>query len=408
MVINDYVVMSKSWATDADDYRRSELAERVAHVIDAVRRRGDEAVYEYALRTDGWVADDFRLSAREIDACIDQVSTAALEEMRFAQDQLARFAEAQRASLQDVEIETLPGVRLGHRHIPLGSVGAYVPAGRDVPAAALTSVVAARAAGVERVAVCAPPHDGRLVAHVVAAMRLAGVDEIYALGGVHAVAALAFGTESIPRVDLIIGSGDTLLVEAQRQLLGKVGIEVFVGPPEILVVADETADPGQVAADLLAEAAHDPEARAVLVTTSPGLAARMPDEIERRLHALRRSRAAEAAWRRQGAIHLAASPDDVCAIVDRHAFEHVEILTADPQWYLERLRNYGALFLGAGAAAAGGEAALGVNHTAPTGRAARFSGGLSVGRFLKTVTTFDLRAARDEQAGGVHALPSLP
>jgi sulfopropanediol 3-dehydrogenase len=400
--------MSKSWATDADDYRRSELAERVAHVIDAVRRRGDEAVYEYALRTDGWVADDFRLSAREIDACIDQVSTAALEEMRFAQDQLARFAEAQRASLQDVEIETLPGVRLGHRHIPLGSVGAYVPAGRDVPAAALTSVVAARAAGVERVAVCAPPHDGTLVAHVVAAMRLAGVDEIYALGGVHAVAALAFGTESIPRVDLIIGSGDTLLVEAQRQLLGKVGIEVFVGPPEILVVADETADPGQVAADLLAEAAHDPEARAVLVTTSPGLAARMPDEIERRLHALRRSGAAEAAWRRQGAIHLAASPDDVCAIVDRHAFEHVEILTADPQWYLERLRNYGALFLGAGAAAAGGEAALGVNHTAPTGRAARFSGGLSVGRFLKTVTTCDLRAARDEQAGDVHALPSLP
>jgi sulfopropanediol 3-dehydrogenase len=379
--------MSKSCATDADDYRRSEIAETVAHIVDAVRRRGDAAVREYALRVDGWVPDELRLSARAIDRCIDEVSTSTLEDLRLAQDQTAQFAEAQRTSLRDVEIETVPGVRVGHRHIPYASVGAFVPAGRRLPvAAAQMSVVAARAAGVERIVACVPARDGRPLATDVATLHLAGADEIYVVCGIHGLAALALGTESIERVDVIVASGNAHFVEAQRQLLGKVGIEVFGGPAEILIVADETADPEIVAADLLAQAEYGPDARAVLVTTSPALAARMPEEVERQLEQLPASRVPATAWQRHGAIHVVGSPEEACAIADRHAFEHVEVLTSDPRWYLDRLHNYGALFMGAGTSAAFGGGAIGTNQTLPTGRAARFSGGLWVGRYLKTVT----------------------
>ena len=398
MVINDYVVMSKSYATDADDYRRGEIAETVAHVIDAVRRRGDEAVRDHARRADGWAPDDFRLSQREIDRCVAEIPASTRADIRFAQGQLERFAEAQRASLRDVEIETLPGIRLGHRHIPFASVGAYVPGRRRLPvAAAQMSVVAARIAGVPRIVACAPPRDGGPVAADVAAMALAGAHEIYAIGGIHGLAALALGTESIPRVDVIVASGGPHVVEAQRELLGSVGIDVFGGPAEILILADETSDPEIVAADLLAQAEVDPEARAVLVTTSAELADWVRIEMERQLRALPLSGVAGTAWRRHGAIHVVATPEEACAIADRHAFEHVEVLTADPRWYLGRLHNYGALHLGAGTTVAFGETGTGTNHTLPTGRAARFTGGLWVGHFLKTVTyqeCIDLRASR--------------
>ena len=398
MVINDYVVMSKSCAIDADDYRRGEIAETVAHVVDAVRRRGDEAVRDYALRADGWAPDEFRLSARDIERCIDEVTPSAREDIRFAQAQLERFAEAQRASLRDVEIETLPGIRLGHRHIPFASVGAYVPGRRRLPvAAAQMSVVAAKVAGVPRIVACAPPRDGRPVATDVATMALAGADEIYAIGGIHGLAALALGTESIARVDVLVASGGPHIVEAQRQLLGSVGIEVFGGPAEILIVADATADPEIVAADLLAQAEVDSDARAVLVTTSELLADYVRIEIDRQLGELPLSGVARTAWRRHGAIHVVASPEEACAIVDRHAFEHVEILTNDPRWYLGHLHNYGALHLGAGTTVAFGDTGTGTNHTLPTGRMARFTGALWVGKFLKTVTyqeCIDLRASR--------------
>jgi sulfopropanediol 3-dehydrogenase len=387
VVINDYEVMSKSCATNADDYRRSEIAETVAHIIDAIRRRGDDAVREYAMRLDGWVPDDFRLSRSYIEECIDQLPTSTLEDMRLAQDRIARFADAQRASLSDVEIETAPGVRVGHRHIPYASVGAFVPGRRRLPvAAAQMSALAARAAGVERIVAYVPPREGRPAAADVAAMHLAGADEIYAVGNVHGLAALALGTESIPRVDVIVASGNAYFLEAQRQLLGKVGIEVLGGPAEILIVADESADPQIVAADLLAQAEHGPDARVVLVTTSSELAARIPDEVERQLAELPMSGVARTAWHRHGAIHLVATAEEACAIADRHAFEHVEILTLDPRWYLERLHNYGALFMGAGTTAAFGDAAIGTNQTLPTGRAARFSGALWVGTYMKTVT----------------------
>jgi sulfopropanediol 3-dehydrogenase len=390
--------MSKSCAIDADDYRRGEIAETVAHVVDAVRRRGDDAVHDYAVRADGWAPDEFRLTERDIARCIDEIPASTRQDIRFAQAQIERFAEAQRASLRDVEIETLPGIRLGHRHIPFASVGAYVPGRRRLPvAAAQMSIVAAKVAGVPRIVACAPPRDGRPVATDVATMALAGADEIYAIGGIHGLAALALGTESIPRVDVIVASGGPHVVEAQRQLLGSVGIEVFGGPAEILIVADESADPEIVAADLLAQAEVDSDARAVLVTTSAALAAYVRLEIDRQLGELPLSGVAGTAWRRHGAIHLVASPEEACAIADRHAFEHVEILTSDPRWYLGRLHNYGALHLGAGTTVAFGDTGTGTNHTLPTGRTARFTGALWVGRFLKTVTyqeCIDLRASR--------------
>jgi sulfopropanediol 3-dehydrogenase len=390
--------MSKSCAIDADDYRRGEIAETVAHVIDGVRRRGDDALRDYALRADGWAPDEFRLSEEEIERAIAQVPASTRQDIRFAQHQLERFAEAQRASLRDVEIETLPGIRLGHRHIPFASVGAYVPGRRRLPVgAAQMSVVAAKVAGVPRIVACAPPRHGGPLATDVATMALAGAHEIYAVGGIHGLAALALGTESIERVDVVLASSGPHVVEAQRQLLGHVGIDVFGGPAEILILADETADPEIVAADLLAQAEVDPEARAVLVTTSEALADWVRIEIERQLMALPLSGVAGTAWRRHGAIHLVATPEEACAIADRHAFEHVEVLTADPRWYLGRLHNYGALHLGAGTTVAFGETGTGTNHTLPTGRASRFTGALWVGRFLKTVTyqeCIDLRASR--------------
>ena len=372
-----------------------EVVAAVARIIEDVRARGDEAVREYSARFDGWEPQELRLTEDEIESCVEQVDEQTLADIRFAQEQVRRFAETQRASMADVEIETLPGVVLGHRHIPVSSAGAYVPGGRyPMVASAHMSVVTARSAGVPRVASCTPPYEGRPSAATIASMHLAGADEIYVLGGVQALAAMAVGTESIPPVDLLVGPGNIYVAEAKRQLFGAVGIDLPAGPTEILVVADEHADPVIVAADLIGQAEHGPSSPAVLVTTSSALAERVEAEVERQLaDDLPTAGTAASAWGEHGAIHVVASKDEAVALANQLAFEHVEVLTHEPRWYLDRLRNYGALFLGEGTTVAYGDKTIGTNHILPTGGAARYTGGLWVGKFLKTVTYQEVRTA---------------
>jgi sulfopropanediol 3-dehydrogenase len=297
------------------------------------------------------------------------------------------FARAQRATMSDLEVETLPGVRLGHRHIPVKNVGAYVPGGRyPMVASAHMSIVTAKVAGVERVAACTPPLDGRVPDATIAAMHLAGADEIHVLGGVQALAALALGTETIDPVDFLVGPGNAYVVEAKRRLFGKVGIDLVAGPTEILVVADAAADPAIVAADLLGQAEHGPASPAVLVTTSRTLAQETLRQIAVQLESLPTAEIAARAWEDYGEVIVVASDDEALAAADAYAFEHVEIQTADPRWYLERMSNYGALFLGEATTVAYGDKTIGTNHILPTGGAARYTGGLWVGKFLKTVT----------------------
>jgi sulfopropanediol 3-dehydrogenase len=376
----------------------------VAEIIDAVRRRGDEAVREYSARLDGWSPPSFRLSPDEIEACVAAVPEQVLDDMRFAQAQVRAFAEAQRGSLSDVEVETRPGVRLGHRHIPVGAVGAYVPGGRyPMVASAHMSIVTAKVAGVERVAACTPPLDGAPPAATVAAMHLAGADEIYVLGGVQAVAALALGTDTIPATDVLVGPGNRFVAAAKRMLFGEVGIDLLAGPTEILVIADETADPVIVAADLLGQAEHGPDSPAVLVTTSEELARATLREIDRQLETLPTADVAGTAWRDRGEIRVVDSDEEAVAQADELAFEHVEVLTRDPRWYLDRLRNYGALFLGEGTTVAYGDKTIGTNHILPTAGAARYTGGLWVGKFLKTVTWQECDPAASVEIGEVCA-----
>lgn len=373
---------------------RTDIGEVVHQIIEAVRAGGDAAVREYSARFDRWEPESFRLSPEEIEALVARVDDETLDDIRFAQAQVRRFAEAQRASMTDVEVETLPGVFLGHRHVPVGAAAAYVPGGRyPMVASAHMSVVTAKVAGVGRVAACTPPFEGAPTAATVAAMHLGGADEIYVLGGVQALAALALGTETIARVDLLVGPGNAYVAEAKRQLFGEVGIDLLAGPTEILVIADEHADPEVVAADLVGQAEHGPTSPAVLITTSAELGQRVAAEVERQLAAdLSTAETAAAAWHEHGAIHVVDTREQAAALADRHAFEHVEILTAEPRWYLARLRNYGALFLGEGTTVAYGDKTIGTNHILPTAGAARYSGGLWVGKFLKTVTHQEVRS----------------
>jgi sulfopropanediol 3-dehydrogenase len=373
--------------------RRATVTSAVTQIIDAVRERGDDAVREYSERFDSWAPASFRLTDAEIADCVGRVDEQTLADIDFAQAQVRRFAGAQRATLQDLEIETLPGVFLGHRHLPVSAAGAYVPGGRyPMVASAHMSVVTAKAAGVPRVAACTPPYQGAPSPATIASLHRAGADEIYVLGGVQALAALALGTESIARVDLLVGPGNAYVAEAKRQLFGEVGIDLLAGPTEILVVADEHADPVVVAADLLGQAEHGPDSPAVLITTSAELADQVRAEVDRQLADLPTGATAVAAWRDHGAIHVVDSREAAAALADEHAFEHVEILADDPRWFLERIRNYGALFLGEGTTVAYGDKTIGTNHVLPTAGAARYSGGLWVGKFLKTVTHQEVRS----------------
>jgi sulfopropanediol 3-dehydrogenase len=363
------------------------VAAVAAEIIEAVRERGDAAVREISARLDGWSPDSFRLGAEAIARLVDQVPHHVLDDIRFCQEQVRTFARAQRESLTDIEIETLPGVRLGHRHVPITSAGAYVPGGRyPMVGSAQMSILTAKVAGVERVVACTPPMDGAPPPATIAAMSLAGADEILVLGGVQAIAAMALGTETVRRVDLIAGPGNAYVAEAKRQLFGEVGIDVFAGPSEILVVADDTADAATVAADLLGQAEHGPTSPAVLITTSSQLAAAVAVEVDRQLTDLTTADVAGVAWRNHGRIIVVDDDEHAARVADELAFEHVEIHTAHPRWFLERLTNYGALFLGPETTVAYGDKTIGTNHILPTSGAARYTGGLWVGKFLKTVT----------------------
>ncbi|GAA4466050.1 histidinol dehydrogenase [Phytohabitans houttuyneae] len=363
------------------------VQETVRQLVEAVRERGDAAVRELSERFDGWAPPSFRLSAGEIEKLVRTVPQTILDDIRYVQEQVRGFAEAQRASMGEFEIETLPGVRLGQRHIPVAAAGAYVPGGRyPLVASAHMTIVTAKAAGVARVAACTPPIRGEIPATTVAAMHLAGADEIYVLGGVQAVAALALGTGEIAPVALLAGPGNAYVAEAKRQLFGEVGIDLPAGPTEILVVADGTADPLTVAVDLLSQAEHGPDSPAVLVTTSEALGREVIALVERILPGMPTRDYAAPAWRDRGEVVVVDDLEQAWAVADGYAFEHVEVLTAEPRRALDRLSNYGALFLGDGTCVSYGDKVIGTNHVLPTRKAARYTGGLWVGKYLRTVT----------------------
>ncbi|MGX1025634.1 histidinol dehydrogenase [Streptomyces sp. SAI-097] len=366
---------------------RADVAERVRAILDDIRERGDEAVRQYSEKFATWGPESFRLSCEEIERIVAGVPQQVLDDIRFVQEQVRTFAQAQRDSMLDVEIETLPGVRLGHRHVPVAAAGAYVPGGRyPLTASAHMTIVTAKVAGVPRVVACTPPIRGEIPAATVAAMHLAGADEIYLLGGVQAVAAMAVGTETIGSVPMLAGPGNAYVAEAKRQLFGEVGIDLFAGPTEILVIADEHADPFVVAVDLLSQAEHGPDSPAVLVTTSEELGREVERHIERLLPGMPTKDFAEPAWRDHGEIVVADTLDEAFEIADSYASEHVEVLTEDPRQALDHMRDYGALFLGEGTCVSYGDKVIGTNHVLPTRGAARYTGGLWVGKYLKTVT----------------------
>lgn len=369
-----------------------QVVETVATVIADVRERGDGAVRHYSRNFDSWDPPDFRLGPEDIERIVASVPTQVQEDIRTAQANVRTFATYQRNSLHDFEVETGPGVFLGQRNIPVAAAGAYVPGGRyPLVASAHMTIVTAKVAGVERVTACTPPMQGEVPAASVAAMAFAGADEILILGGVQAVAAMAIGTESIGRVDILTGPGNAYVAEAKRQLFGEVGIDLFAGPTETLIVADEFADPFMVAVDLLSQAEHGPDSPAVLITTSADVAQQTAEHIEHLLPGMPTRANAEPAWRDNGEIHLVDSLSEAYALADEFASEHVQILTRNPREALEAMHNYGALFLGEGTCVTYGDKVIGTNHTLPTRKSARYTGGLWVGKFLKTVTYQEVR-----------------
>ena len=359
----------------------------VEQVLTDIGQRGDAAVRECSARFDRWAPESFRLTRAQIDACYDRLPVQAIEDIRFAQAQVRNFAQVQRDALRDVEVETLPGVVLGHRNIPVNSVGCYVPGGKyPLVASAHMSVVTAKVAGVRRVIAAAPPFQGEPSPAIVVAMDMAGADEIYALGGVQAVGAMAIGTESIAPVDMIVGPGNAYVAEAKRQIFGRVGIDLFAGPTETLVIADDTTDGELCAVDLLGQAEHGPNSPAVLLTNSEALALATIAEVERQLHILSTGDVAGQAWRDYGQVIVCDTYEEMVQVADEIASEHVQVMTRDPDFFLQHLTNYGALFLGDKTNVSYGDKVIGTNHTLPTRRSARYTGGLWVGKFIKTCT----------------------
>jgi sulfopropanediol 3-dehydrogenase len=368
------------------------VKETVTGVIADIRERGDAAVREYSAKFDNWSPEAFRLTPAQVDGIIAGLPGQVIEDITFAQAQVRGFAQAQLASMQAVEVETLPGVFLGHKHLPVSSAGSYIPGGRyPLTASAHMTVLTAKAAGVERVVACTPPIRGEIPAATVAAAHLAGADEIYLLGGVQAVTALALGTETIGKVDLIAGPGNAYVAEAKRQLFGEVGIDLFAGPTEILVIADALADPEIVAVDLLSQAEHGPDSPAILVTTSRALGEKVLQYVEAILPGMPTKDYAGPAWRDHGQVIVTRDIDEAFAVADSFASEHVEVLTTSPRDALSKMRNYGALFLGEGTCVSYGDKVIGTNHVLPTRGAARYTGGLWVGKYLKTVTYQEVR-----------------
>ena len=380
----EQIKAAKALSGPRDDFK---LTETVLRLLHQVEKGGNQAVRELSNRFDGFDREDYRLTQTEIDRCVNSLTTQEREDIDFAQEQVRTFARAQRDSIQDIEIETLPGVILGHRNIPIQNVGCYVPGGKyPLLASAHMTVLTAKVAGCERVITCAPPFKGKIAEKIVAAQALAGADEIYCMGGVQAIAAMAYGTETIAPIDMLAGPGNAFVAEAKRLLFGKVGIDLFAGPTETLVIADDTVDGELVATDLLGQAEHGPNSPAVLITNSRKLAQDTLREIERLLTLLPTRDIAAVAWQNHGEIILCGSRKEMVVEADRIASEHVQVMTADPDYFLNHMKNYGALFLGARTNVAFGDKVIGTNHTLPTDKAARYTGGLWVGKFLKTCT----------------------
>lgn len=374
-----------SAATKAEN--SAQVRSTVEGILNDIAARAGTAVREFSARFDKWSPPGFRLTNDEIADCVRSLPASTLEDIRFAQTQIRNFASAQRACLQDLEIETLPGVVLGHRNVPVASVGCYIPGGRyPMVASAHMSVVTAKAAGVQRVISCAPPFGGKPHPAIVTAMHLGGADEIYALGGVQAVGAMALGTDEIAPVDMIVGPGNAYVAEAKRQLFGRVGIDLLAGPTETLIIADETCDAEMAAVDLIGQAEHGPGSPAVLLTSCERLANEVPQAIETLLEWLPTADVARQAWENCGEIILVDTVNELLAEADRIASEHVQVITRDPDFFLERMTNFGALFLGPRTNVSFGDKVIGTNHTLPTQRGARYTGGLWVGKFIKTCT----------------------
>ena len=384
--------MSERWLKRGQDQTEVVAADKkvrdtVEGILTDIAARGDAAVRELSVRFDKWDRDDYRVTSAEIEGCLSQLSHRDLEDIAFAQTQVRNFAEKQREALRDIEVETLPGVVLGHRNIPVGSAGCYVPGGKyPLLASAHMSVITAKVAGVPRIITCAPPYQGKLAPAIVAAQHLAGADEIYCLGGIQAVGAMALGTESIAPVNMLVGPGNAYVAEAKRQLFGRVGIDLFAGPTETLVIADDSVDGELCATDLLGQAEHGPDSPAVLLTTSEKLARDTVQQVERLLEILPTAEIARQAWGTHGAVCVVDDNEEMVRVADRIASEHVQVMTRDPDYFLAHMRNYGALFLGPRTNVAYGDKVIGTNHTLPTKGAARYTGGLWVGKFLKTCT----------------------
>lgn len=381
-----------NWLKRGKDSQKQAEADRhvravVESILGDIEKRGDQAVRELSIKFDQWDRRDFRLSQSEIDACMAELSEQDIADIDFAQSQVRNFAVKQRETMLDLEVETLPGVVLGHKHIPVSAVGCYVPGGKyPLLASAHMSVITAKVAGCGRIITCAPPFGGKPAAAIVAAQAMAGADEIYVLGGVQALGAMAIGTESISPVDMIVGPGNAFVAEAKRQLYGRVGIDLYAGPTETLLIADHTVDGEMCATDLLGQAEHGQTSPAILITNSEKLARDTLSEIERLLAILPTGEIARVAWEDFGEVIVCEGYDEMLAEADRIASEHVQVMTDRDNWFRDNMTNYGALFLGPRTNVAYGDKVIGTNHTLPTMKAARYTGGLWVGKFMKTCT----------------------
>lgn len=359
----------------------------VEGIISDIEKRGDEAILQYSGQFDKWTPKSFRLSREEINACYEQLSEQEINDIKWAQEQVRNFATIQRASMKDVEVETLPRVVLGHKNIPVDSVGCYVPGGKyPLVASAHMSIVTAKVAGVKRVIAATPPFQGKPAPAVIVAMDLAGADEIYTFGGVQAIAAMAVGTDTIEPVSMIVGPGNAFVAEAKRQLFGRIGIDLFAGPTETLVIADDSVDGELCAADLLGQAEHGLNSPAILLTNSEQLGKDTMAEVERQLTILPTADVASVAWRDYGEVIVCDTYDEMLEVANDLAFEHVQIMTKDVPYFQKHMRNFGALFLGPETNVSYGDKCIGTNHTLPTKGAGRYTGGLWVGKFLKTCT----------------------
>ena len=380
-----YLKHGRSAEQTAED--AAKVQDTVRKILSDIEERGDSALLELSQKFDNWAPESFRLSEAEIAACVGQLTRGQLDDIRFAQAQIRNFAQHQKDALQDIEVETLPGVVLGHKNLPVESVACYVPGGKfPLVASAHMGVVTAKVAGVKRIAASSPPAGGKPLPAVVAAMHLGGADEIYTLGGVQAIGAFAIGTKQIRAVPMVVGPGNAYVAEAKRQLFGRIGIDLLAGPSETLIIVDDSVDAELCATDLLGQAEHGFNTPAILLTNSEELARETMAEVERLLKILPTANTAGASWRDFGQVILCDSYDEMVSEADRIASEHVQVMTRDPDYFLNNMRNYGALFLGPRTNVAYGDKVIGTNHTLPTGRAARYTGGLWVGKFIKTVT----------------------